>query len=342
MTFDVITIGSATRDAFIKSKDFHVDRDSHVLGGKGLVMPLGAKLEIPEIYFSTGGGATNAAVTFRRQGFHTACVALVGNDISGSTVIRELEREGIDTRFIRKEKKPTAYSMLLEPSSGERTVLVYRGAAQDLGEKLIPWPRLETRWFYISSLAGNIRLLEHIVTFARKNNIKIAYNPGGKELRNRAKLLPLLRHISVLIANREEAALITGRAYHNERAIFKKWDTMSRGINVMTDARKGVWVSDGRLLYRAGIYPEKKIVDRTGAGDAFGSGFTAGILRHAAKDEGEIGTASRKTIEYAIRLGSANATAKVEGLGAKYGLLTRREFETDRRWRTLAIRAHKL
>ncbi|MFY9461666.1 MAG: carbohydrate kinase family protein [Candidatus Sungiibacteriota bacterium] len=330
MFYDVITIGTATRDAFVKSKDFHIDRDAHVLGGKGLVMPLGAKLEIPGIYFSTGGGATNSAVTFARQGFKTACIAAVGDDVSGNTVIRELEREKVNAGFIRKEKKPTAYSILLEPSSGERTVLVYRGASEDLEEKLLPWPRLRTRWFYISSLAGNIRLLRKVVDFAKKNGIRIAYNPGGKELKQRKKLLPLLKHVSILIANREEASLITGVSYKNEKAIFKKWDTMSPGINVMTDARNGVWVSDGAHLYKAGIYKEKKIVDRTGAGDAFGSGFAASIMRKP------------KDIVRAVKLGSANATAKVEGMGAKYGLLTHREFETGTRWRYLAIKTVKI
>lgn len=328
--FDVITIGTATRDAFVKSEDFHVDKDKHVLGGKGLVMPLGAKLEIPGIYFSTGGGATNAAVTFARQGFKAACIAMVGDDVSGNTVIKELERERINASFIQKGKKPTAYSILLEPTSGERTVLVYRGASEDLGAKLIPWPRLRTRWFYISSLAGNIRLLERIVVFAEKNNIKIAYNPGGKELRQRRKLIPLLKRIAILIANREEASLITASSYKNEKDIFRKWDILSPGINVMTDARRGVWVSDGKKIYRAGIYKEKRIIDRTGAGDAFGSGFASSIMKKP------------KDIVRAIRLGSANATAKVEGMGAKYGLLTRREFEKESRWRHLPIKITKL
>lgn len=326
MVFDVITIGSATRDAFVKSKDFHIDRDLHVLGGKGLVMPLGAKLEISKIHFTTGGGATNTAVTFVRQGLKTAAVCVVGDDVSGKTVIQELSREGIDTRFIQKRKDlPTAYSILLHPKSGERTILVWRGASESLFSRDIPWAKLKARWFYISSLAGNVRLLSEIANFARKNNIKIAYNPGGKELKKRRELLPLLKYIAVLIANREEAALITGMPYKDERAIFKKWDKMSPGINVLTDARRGVWVSDGRYLYKAGIYKEKKIEDRTGAGDAFASGFVASLIKRP------------KDIERAIRLGSANATAKVEGIGAKYGLLTQREFETQKRWKHLPI-----
>ncbi len=328
--FDVVTIGSATRDVFIRSGNFHVDRDSHVLSGKGLVMPLGAKIDLPELFFSTGGGATNAAVTFARHGLKTACIAAVGDDVSGRAVAETLKKDRISAAFLAVVDRPTAYSMLLEPPSGERTVLVYRGAASLLDGRRVPWSRIRTRMFYVSALGGNIGFLRRIIAFGRRKKITIAYNPGGGELRQRRALLPMLKHIQILIANREEAAAITGVPFGDVGRIFKKWDVMSPGINVMTDARNGVWVSDGTFLYKAGIFKEKKLVDRTGAGDAFGSGFVASLAAHP------------NDIERAIRFGSANATAKVEGIGAKYGLLTRAQFERDRRWRRLKITKTRL
>ncbi len=323
--FDCITIGTATRDAFIKSDNFHVDPDHHVLGGKALVMALGAKLEVPEIFFSTGGGATNAAVTFARQELKTGCIAAIGEDSAGDVLIHDLKKEGIFTGFMRSVHKPTGYSILLEPPSGERTVLVCRGASESLTSSTIPWNDIRAKWFYISSLGGNIALLRAIVAFAKKNNIRIAYNPGGKELTQKQSLLPLLKHIEVLLVNREEASLITSVSFEDAEKLFLKWDTMSPGINVMTDARNGVWASDGTHMYHAGIFKEKRMQDRTGAGDAFGSGFTSSLV-YKPED-----------IERAIRLGSANATSKVEGMGAKYGLMTKKQFESDKRWRILPI-----
>jgi len=221
--------------------------------------------------------------------------------------------------------------LLLEPLSGERTVLVHRGASEDLGQgRSIPWSKLKTRWLYLSSLAGDIDLLSRIVLFAKRKKIIIAYNPGGKELRQREKLIGLFAAIQILIVNREEAALITGAPYENEMEIFKRWDAMSPGINVMTDARNGVMVSDGTFLYKAGIYKEKAVVDRTGAGDAFASGFVASLISFPSD------------VERAIHLGSANATAKVEGMGAKYGLLTRRQFERSRQWKRLEMAKQRL
>ena len=82
------------------------------------------------------------------------------------------------------------------------------------------------------------------------------------------------------------------------------------------------------------------MVDRTGAGDAFGSGFVAGLMRH--KEECKKGLCSHLAVEYAIRLGSANATSMVESIGAKSGILTQKEFEKDHRWQKLSIKVVRL
>ena len=73
---------------------------------------------------------------------------------------------------------------------------------------------------------------------------------------------------------------------------------------------------------------EKEVVDRTGAGDAFGSGFVAGLL---LKDD----------IDYAIKIGSANATSKVENMGAKAGLLYQKDLNNPR-WKKLEIEKEQL
>src|SRR3989344_8581849 len=97
----------------------------------------------------------------------------------------------------------------------------------------------------------------------------------------------------------------------------------------MTDGHKGVMVSDGHYVYKAGIFKEKKLVDRTGAGDAFGSAFTAGLMRCgiAAKN---IGSVKPSDVCFAIRLATANATSVVEHVGATEGALTKKGFANSR------------
>ena len=93
----------------------------------------------------------------------------------------------------------------------------------------------------------------------------------------------------------------------------------------MTDGPRGVWVSDGSRIYIAETFPDKNLVSRTGAGDAFGSGFVAGLIR-------------KEDVVYAMRLASANATAVTEHLGAHNGALTRAQFEKDARFAKLEIK----
>lgn len=331
--FDVVTIGAATRDVFLQSRFFRIFKDAQHLRkigfptGEAECFALGAKLEVAKPVFTTGGGATNAAVTFSRQGLRTAVVFKIGNDAAGKDIINGLKKEKIAT-FVSIDKKfGTGYSTILLTPVGERTILVYRGISELLSAKDVSLKSVKTKWLYISSLAGNLDLLKRIVDFAKSKKISIAYNPGGKELARRSKLVPILRHIQVVIANREEASLITGISYKNERLIFKQWDNMSPGINVMTDGPRGVLVSDGEFIYKAGIFKEKKLVDRTGAGDAFGSGFVAGLIK-------------KKDIKYAIRFGSANATSVVEHIGAKDGILNMKD-SNAKRWANLKINIYK-
>lgn len=330
MKFDVIAIGTATRDAFLKSGDFAVIKDRRFKTGEAICLSLGSKIEIPEIIFTTGGGATNAAVTFARQGLKTACLTKVGDDVSGETIKRELADEKIFTGFVKASKElPTAYSIIVIAPSGERTVMVYRGVSEKLRKDEITWPRLKAKWFYIAPLGGeNAKLFEPLVRFAAKNKIKIAVDPSASLIKlGLKKLKPLLKHIDVFKCNQEEASYLTGIPFQKEKEIFRKFDELIPGIAVMTKGPEGLSASDGKFIYQAGTYKEKRVADRTGAGDAFGSGFLAGLIRNG-------------NLEYAISLGTANATSKVEHIGAKAGLLTKAEFK--KRFKPLKIKKIKL
>jgi ribokinase len=79
-------------------------------------------------------------------------------------------------------------------------------------------------------------------------------------------------------------------------------------IAVVSDGPKGVVATDGKQIITAGMYEDVPVVDRTGAGDAFGSGFVAQI-------------AQGKSLRDAIIFASANSTSVVGQIGAKAGIL---------------------
>src|SRR3989344_2457449 len=97
--YDIITIGAATRDVFITSTKFKTKRDDNSPTDVDLVLPLGSKINVENIIFESGGGATNAAVTFARQGLKVATLCRVGDDPGGRAIIEALEKEGVDSGF---------------------------------------------------------------------------------------------------------------------------------------------------------------------------------------------------------------------------------------------------
>lgn len=314
--YDIITFGSATKDIFIKTKDFKVFKDKKFLTGKGVCFNLGSKVDIDEILLASGGGGTNTAATFANQGFRVAYCGAVGNDLAGQEIIQELEKFNIDTRFVIKQKsKSTNHSIVIAGINDDRTILAYRGASEKLKKEDISWDKLEAKWFYIAPLSGLLcDRFEEIIDFAVKNRIKVALNPGNRQLSLPIKTLRrILNKVDILLLNQEEASLLTRIPYSKEKEIFKKIDEICSGIVIMTKGEKGVVVSDGKNLYRAERIKKEKVVDGTGAGDSFGAGFVSGLIQK----DGDI--------IYAIQLGIANASACIKKIGAKTGLLKKNE-----------------
>lgn len=341
--FDVITIGTATQDVFIQSMLFRVmkgdmfTRHAGFPTGEAECFALGGKLEIDRPLLSVGGGAANAAVTFARQGFKTAALYKVGHDEFGQIIFRTLRREGVTSFAIEDKHAGTAYSTILSAPNGERTILTYRGASAHMTYDEVPVSRFDARAYYIAPGKIPMNVMMQIIARVKKTGACIAMNPSKHYLGfGLTRLASLFRMLDVVIVNREEASLLTGLPFPSEKQIFKMFDDHVPGLAVMMDGPRGVVVSDNTILYRAGIFKEKEIVDRTGAGDAFGSGFLAGLLR------GGRGKWTEADIEYGIRLGSANATSVVEHIGAQAGIMTRKEFESGSRWKRLRIQYSKV
>ncbi|MDD2697067.1 MAG: carbohydrate kinase family protein, partial [Candidatus Pacebacteria bacterium] len=121
----------------------------------------------------------------------------------------------------------------------------------------------------------------------------------------------ILAKVDILILNQEEASLLTKIPYQKEKAIFQKLDKLVHGICIMTKGGEGAVVSDGKYLYRARAL-KIKLVDTTGAGDSFNSGFISGFIK-------------TKSIESGVKLGIANSASCLQKLGAKEGLLKKGE-----------------
>lgn len=340
--FDVITIGTATQDIFLKSKYFKVIQDKNHLKkigfptGEAQCFALGGKIEIEEPIITTGGGATNSAVTFARQGLKTASLIKVGDDSAGKNILEELKRENIEPLIVTNGDKSTAYSVILLSPEGERTILVYRGASETLKIKDVPLEKFASRWAYISPGGIDFEIIEKIFDYLYKNNVLIAFNPSRPYLElGIDKLKALFGQSRVVLLNREEASFLTGIDYDKESEIFKKIDDITPGIAVMTDGSNGAFVSDGRQIYKSGVFNPKEIIDRTGAGDAFGSGFVAALIHKGESCDKNV--CRSDNIEYAIRFGTVNADSVIRQIGAKAGILNKEEVENNKKWQKIEV-----
>lgn len=300
----IITIGKATQDVFVKSSNSY-KQQKH----KGVLyeqLPVGQKLDLDDVIFSTGGNVTNAAVTFARQNLHSRYMWCIGTDVASEAILQSLDKESVDTsRVIQKDDYRASYSLILMLEGGERTILNYKGTKLPSNTKNLDFSVIETGdWLYLSSL-GDMELLEKIISRAAKHGVKVMLNPAGVELKEPEKLRALLEDVEVLAVNKEEAQMIVSGQSMEE--LVRHAHNYCKVV-IVSDGPHGATATDGHTIVEAGMYEDVPVVDRTGGGDAFGSGF----LSYYAQG---------KSLKESMIFASANSTNVVTKIGAKEGIL---------------------
>ncbi len=304
--YDIITVGSATVDALVKTEFSEMLHGEHK--EDCIAYPVGSKILIEELTLTTGGGGTNTAVSLARLGHKVAFLGKIGSKYNSSRVVKELKKEKVNTSLIIRSKTGrTGYSIVLDSKKHDRTILTFRGSNSDLRYSEIRLKKLKTKWFYFSSMIGaSFETQKKIAKYVAKNNIKIAYNissylakKGAPYLRN------ILKKTSILVLNKEEAALLVGKASIN--SMLKKINNLGPEIVAITDGENGVYALHNNTVYY-GKSNKIKVIETTGAGDAFASSFLSGIVR-------------KNDIKFALMLGMTNAESVIQHHGAKEKLL---------------------
>ena len=299
----IVSVGAALQDVYL------IDHDDFGTNSRGYFnqLELGTKVDIDKIQFGTGGGATNAATTFARNGHESIFMGCIANDPAGIAIINALDEEGIDTSYISyADNTHTGYSVLLLAPKGERTILTCRGASAKF-DLLNPddIDNIYPDWLYVTTFRGNMDMLDQFFTKAKSIGVKIMFNPGNLELAHQRKLLGLLSDVDVLLLNKEEAKkIVTGSSLHE--LVLRVHNYVPAAI--ITDGNQGAIATDGKEVYRLGLYEDVPVKDATGAGDAFGSGFLAAFTRG-------------KSFKDSLIFGSANSTSVVRKIGSKEGII---------------------
>ncbi len=306
--YDVITVGSATFDVFAKTQFSELIK---IIDPKGetdlLAYPSGSKIIIDEIEFTSGGGGTNTAVALSRLGHKVAFVGKLGQGTNSAFIHKQLEQERVDL-LCAHGKGMAGYSIILDTLDHDRTILAYKGANDHLRFSEIPRQKLDAKWFYFSAmLHQSLNTQKKLAAFAEKKGIRIAFNPSTYLAKQGApQSMDILRRTDLLVLNREEACLLGSDL--PIPALLKKLHSFGPKIVAITDGKRAFFVSDQKTLYSA-TPPTVKVVDATGAGDAFASSLLSGLIR-------------KNDIEFAIRLAVVNSSSVLVHHGAKNILLS--------------------
>lgn len=322
---NIITIGGATRDiTFITDKGRVIETPENLTEQSLLAFEYGAKIKSEEVYFNFGGGACNTAATFSKLGISAAANCRIGNDDDGKSMIKNLEKLGINTGLIQvDEKRKTGFSLVVvNKKEGDRVIFVYKGASDflDVREEEIK----NTEWVYLTSLAGNWEEdLAEINKAVEGGKAKLAWNPGAAQISaDKNKVDKTLQIAEILIINKDEAIELV-QSEENLKLDFNELNDVSvlarllkrRGPKfiVITDGSNGAYAYDGENVLHSPVTLNKKI-DSTGAGDSFGSAFVGGYILTS-------------NIEKALKYGIINSGSVVSEYGAQNGILERGEIE---------------
>ena len=301
----IVSVGAALQDVYL------IDHDDFGTNSRGFFnqIELGTKVDIDKVKFSTGGGATNAATSFARYGHESIFMGCISNDPAGQAIINSLDDEGIDSSYVTYlNRLQTGYSVILLAPNGERTILTCRGASARF-DALEPndLDTIYPDWLYVTTFRGDMDALDQFFTKAKSLGAKIMFNPGNLELQHSRKFLGLLSDVDVLLLNKCEAQkVVEGQILTELVAKIKNYVPNA----IITDGNQGAIATDGKEVYRIGLYEDVKIKDSTGAGDAFGSGFLAAY-------------ADGKSFKDSLVFASANSTSVVQHIGSKDGILTK-------------------
>ena len=306
---ELLSVGDVTWDVFMTPTESEAlctidDKECFIC------FSYGEKIPVKTIEYSLGGNAANNAVGTKRLGIKTGLVATLGGDSTGNQIVEKLEKEGVDMSYVVQQPMAGSNFSTVINYAGERTIFTYHAPRSYEFPVKLP----VTPWIYLTSMGEAFQpFYNHFVDFIRKNSgVKLAFNPGSRQLRAGVDALkPVMEVTYVIYVNRKEAEKITGIAdsHGSDKELLTKLSDMGPKITIITDGSNGSFVFDSinKKYYKAGVLPVDAY-ERTGAGDSFGAGCIAALIKG-------------KGFEEALLWGTVNSASVIGYVGSQRGLL---------------------
>lgn len=306
--YDLITIGDIKLDTFVVLDDANIQCELKMPECK-LCLDYGAKIGVKVVDSQVAGSASNVAIGLSRMKKKTAVLSVMGEDATRPLAMDALAREGVDASLIEVVKgEKSTYSVVLN-YKGEKTILTGHIAHEYHLPQIFP----TSTWLYVGEMGeGYERVYKQIAIHTKQNHVSMIMNPGSIQIEERKKsLYALFPRLEALLVNREEAQILS-RAKTNEvhklaGALFE----FGPKHVIITDGKHGAYEYGGRDLRFCPVFPGK-LVEATGAGDAFASGYLGALMHGESCSEG-------------LRWGAVNAASVVGHVGPTKGLLSATE-----------------
>jgi len=313
MALDLLSIGDASLDVFltpVESETFcRLDTKECFIS-----FSYGDKIPVKRMEFTVGGNAANNAVGTKRLGINSGLVTTMGEDMVGSQILEQLEKEEVDTTFVITQPASNSNYSVIINYGGERTILSYKAPISYEFPVKLP----NVSWVYLTSMGDSFRpFFNHLIDWLKVNpQVRLAFNPGSRQLRvDYNQIADVVARSYILYVNREEAEKITGftNSQGKEKELLNKVVELGVKVPIITDGNNGSFVFDGSKYLKCGVLPVDAY-ERTGAGDAFGSGCLSAIIKG-------------KPLEEALLWGTVNAASVIGYTGSQKGLLHKDDVE---------------
>lgn len=295
MTKRILGIGNAIVDILCKIDDNFLREHHLTKGSMSLIDETTAeklsKLKSEKI--TSGGSAGNTIAALAQLGCPTGFIGKVGDDNFGSKFISEIEKTGAKFFSNSSHKNPSAKSFILVTPDAQRTMCTFLGCASevdenDISEKTFEGTSILYLEGYLWDAPNTILALKKAINLAKKNGAKIAFSLSDAfcVARHKKDFLSLIENdLDILFANEHEAQELSDNK--NFAEIFSKNKNL---IAVVTRSEKGCSVFANNSSFDLPAEKIEKLVDTTGAGDAFAAGFLHGLINgHDLKKSAHFG-----------------------------------------------------
>jgi len=254
-----------------------------------------------------GGSAANTIVGLARLGCKVGFIGKVADDREGKMLVEDFCREGVDTNGIIHAKHGRSGAVMgFVDEKGERALYVDPGVNDTIEFNEINMEyAFQTRFLHLTSFVGekSFQTQKKLVEMLPQN-VKLSLDPGELYARKGSMLEPFIEKTFVLMPNLNELELLTKTADYRKGADV----LLKKGVEIVAVklGSKGCYVTDGRENHLIDAL-KVKVVDTTGAGDAFCAGFLYGLI-------------SGKSLYECGRLGNFAASRCIMKIGARAGL----------------------